>query len=49
MSTANPTKTVDARNAGLIIDEKFSRLPKQTTSGSGIEPSTANAELKNKI
>ena len=40
---------MDARNAGLIIEEKFSRLPKQTTSGSGIEPSTANAELKNKI
>ena len=46
ISTAKPTKTVEARKAGLKIEEKFSKLPKHLTSGSGIRPSDCGVELQ---
>lgn len=46
MRTAKPTKTVEALNAGLKMDEKFSKLPRHLMSGSGMIPSDVGAELE---
>ena len=46
MRTAKPTKTVEALNAGLKMEEKFSKLPRHLMSGSGMIPSEVGAELE---
>ena len=45
-STAMPTKTVEARKAGLKMDEKLTRLPMHRTSGSLRTPSAFEVDLE---
>ena len=49
MRTAKPTNTVEALNAGLKMEEKFSKLPRHLISGSGMIPSEVGAELKKEM
>lgn len=49
MRTAKPTKTVEALNAGLKMEEKFSKLPRHLMSGSGMIPLEVGAELVRKM